>query len=117
MGRRNLGEWSAFIVLVSQKWNGAPFPAAYANATAMQAQESFARAGHQESEWRAWLLAARACQRAGDGSKVREYASRADASLSNLKKTWRLEAANGYIKRPDIQESHKHLRQLMAENR
>jgi serine/threonine protein kinase/Tfp pilus assembly protein PilF len=83
---------------------------------ALRAQESFARAGHQESNWRAWLLAARACQRAGDGSKVREYASRADASLSNLKKTWRLEAANGYIKRPDIQESLKHLRQLMAEH-
>jgi serine/threonine protein kinase len=87
-----------------------------ARSAALQAQESFARIGHQESEWRAWLLAGRACQLASDDANARDYASRAEAALSSLKKTWGIEASNGYLTRPDIQESLKHLRQLMAEN-
>lgn len=88
-----------------------------ARATALQAQESFARAGHQESEWRAWLLAGRACQRASDGLNARDYASRAKAALSNLKETWKIDDSSDYFKRPDIKESLRHLGQLMAENR
>jgi len=87
-----------------------------ARTTALQAQESFARAGQQESEWRAWLLAGRACQRVRDNLKARDYASRAEASLSILKKTWGIEASSGYLTRPDIHESLRYLRQLMAEN-
>src|SRR5262249_28407262 len=59
-----------------------------ARATALQAQESFERAGQQEAEWRAWLLAGRACQRASDGLNARDYASRADKALSSLKEKW-----------------------------
>ena len=81
--------------------------------TALQAQNSFARFGRQESEWRAWLVAARASQQLGEESAVRQYASYADARLSNLEQKWGAEAYNGYLARPDIQHSRGQLGQLL----
>jgi tetratricopeptide (TPR) repeat protein/tRNA A-37 threonylcarbamoyl transferase component Bud32 len=76
---------------------------------ALQAQESFARAGQQDSEWRAWLLAARASRRAGDELKAREYAAHAADSLANLQQKWGDDSYNSYLARPDVQFFRKQL--------
>jgi serine/threonine protein kinase/Tfp pilus assembly protein PilF len=76
---------------------------------ALQAQESFARAGQQDSEWRARLLAARASRRAGDEVKAREYAASAADSLARLQQKWGDEIYNSYIARPDVQFLRKQL--------
>ena len=83
--------------------------------TVLQAQPSFAKAGQQESEWRAWLIASRACKRKGDNTTARDYASLANGLLSNLQQKWGPEAYNDYLKRPDVQELLKYLNQLLAE--
>lgn len=80
---------------------------------AMQARESFARFGKQDSEWRAWLIAAQAKHRLGEGAAAFEYATNANAQLSNLEQKWGLEAYNGYLARPDIQHFRKQLGQLL----
>ena len=76
---------------------------------ALQAQESFARAGQQDSEWRAWLLAARASRRTGDELKAREYAAHAADSLANLQQKWGDDNYNSYLARPDVQFFRKQL--------
>ena len=81
---------------------------------ALRAQESFARAGQQESEWHAWLIAARASRRAGDEAKAREYASRAADLLSNLREKWGAESYDSYLSRPDVQYDHKQLTEEFA---
>ena len=84
--------------------------------TARLAQDSFARAGQQESEWRAWLVAARAALRTVDTAKAYEYAAHAKELLISLRQTWGEEACNDYLTRPDIQHSRKYLSQLLAVN-
>ena len=88
--------------------------AAEALATVLQAQESFAKAGRHDSEWRAWLLAARASELAGNRPQAVEYASRADGLLATLQQKWGAEALSSYQKRPDIQACHKQLLQLLS---
>ena len=85
--------------------------------SALEAQQSFARAGQQESEWRAWLIAARASRRQGNGATARDYALRAEDLLSKLRQMWGADAYNGYHTRPDVQKSLRQLSQLLAENR
>ena len=80
---------------------------------ATRAQESFARFGQQDSEWRAWLIAARAKQRVSELAAAREYASKASVQLSNLEQKWGVEAYSGYLRRPDIQRFHRQLGQLL----
>jgi tetratricopeptide (TPR) repeat protein len=80
---------------------------------AVQARESFVRFGQQDSEWRAWLVAAQAKQRLGEAASAREYAANADAQLSNLEQKWGPEAYNGYLARPDIQHFRKQLGHLL----
>jgi hypothetical protein len=80
---------------------------------ALQARESFVRFGQQDSEWRAWLVAAQAKQRLGEAASAREYAANADAQLSNLGQKWGPEAYNGYLARPDIQHFRKQLGHLL----
>src|SRR5262249_50762208 len=53
-----------------------------AAANALQAQPLFAQAGQRDSEWRAWLTAARSSRAAGDKAKANEYALRATKLLS-----------------------------------
>jgi serine/threonine protein kinase/lipoprotein NlpI len=83
---------------------------------ALQAQQSFSRAGQQDSEWRALLTAARASQRAGDPAAAREYGSSATALLSNLQQKWGVEAYDSYLTRPDVQYFRKQLGELSAVN-
>jgi serine/threonine protein kinase/Tfp pilus assembly protein PilF len=77
--------------------------------TALQAQASFARSGQQASEWRAWLVAARASRRLKDTLKAREYATRAARTLSNLEEKFGAEVHKSYVARPDVQYLQKQL--------
>jgi serine/threonine protein kinase/uncharacterized protein HemY len=83
-------------------------------ASAREAQESFARAGQKVSEWRAWFVAARASQRAGDLEAARDYASRAANLLAELQQTWGAATFNIYQARPDVQLCRKQLGELSA---
>ncbi|MGB9179182.1 MAG: tetratricopeptide repeat protein [Pyrinomonadaceae bacterium] len=76
---------------------------------ALKAQERFARAGQQESEWRAWLVAARASQRKGDDGAASDQLARASEVLSQLQQRWRQDDFNSYMTRPDVQLFHKQL--------
>jgi serine/threonine-protein kinase len=78
---------------------------------ALRAQESFARVGRQESEWRAWLIAALASRRAGDETKAREYATRAADLLIGLGKKWEANAYGSYLTRPDVQYARTQLKE------
>ena len=80
-----------------------------ASATALQAQESFARGGQQESEWRAWLIAARSTRRAGDDAKAKEYALHASELLSGLQQKWGSENYATYLAKPDVRYCRKQL--------
>jgi serine/threonine protein kinase/tetratricopeptide (TPR) repeat protein len=81
--------------------------------TALRAQASFTRFGQQESEWRAWLIAARASVRLREAAKAHEYSSHASDGLSHLKQKWGPEAYNGYITRKDIQHALGQLGQVV----
>jgi serine/threonine protein kinase/Tfp pilus assembly protein PilF len=81
--------------------------------TALQAQARFAHDGQQDSEWRAWLIAARAAGRLGKVAARRDYAAQAENVLSNLNRKWGAEAYEGYLARPDVQHSRKQLGQLL----
>jgi tetratricopeptide (TPR) repeat protein/predicted Ser/Thr protein kinase len=78
-------------------------------AMALKAQGDAARRGQQASEWRAWLLAARASQRLKAEAKAREYASSAAQALSSLEKKWGVEVYSRYLMRPDVQYTRKQL--------
>ncbi|HEY0406865.1 MAG TPA: tetratricopeptide repeat protein [Pyrinomonadaceae bacterium] len=77
--------------------------------TALTAQDRFAGAAQQESEWRAWLVAARAYRRQGDETAARDALARANEALSQLQQRWGAEAFMSYLTRPDIQLAHKQL--------
>ncbi|MCA1642846.1 MAG: tetratricopeptide repeat protein [Acidobacteria bacterium] len=81
---------------------------------ALEAQESFARAGQRESEWRAWLVAAGSAARAGKGEAARHYASRAASCLEELQRAWGGEVFNTYQARPDVQLRRRRLGELSA---
>jgi tetratricopeptide (TPR) repeat protein len=81
--------------------------------TALRAQAMFARAGQQDSEWRAWLVAARASQRAGDKSAMQDYASRAEGLCAGLQQKWGAEAYRDYLRRPDIQAYRTQIAQIL----
>jgi tetratricopeptide (TPR) repeat protein/predicted Ser/Thr protein kinase len=89
--------------------------AAAALTYSLHAQEIFARAGNQDFEWLAWLLAARASRAAGDESKAREYAMHARDLLSGLRQKWGTENHDGYLSRADIQLSRKQLSAILFE--
>ncbi len=76
---------------------------------ALQAQERLARSGEQESEWRAWLIAALATAKTGDETAARERLTRASESLARLQQNWGAEAFERYQSRKDIQALHKQL--------
>jgi tetratricopeptide (TPR) repeat protein/predicted Ser/Thr protein kinase len=85
-----------------------------AQKTALAAHESFARAGQLDSQWRALLIAALGSRRTGDADSARQYASRADAVLSQLKQSWGPEAFDPYLARPDVQKYREQLNQVLA---
>ncbi|MGH9931140.1 MAG: tetratricopeptide repeat protein, partial [Pyrinomonadaceae bacterium] len=79
---------------------------------ALRTQVTLARFGKEDSEWRAWLIAARASERLGDATAARQYATQAVTRLANLEQEWGAEAYNGYLARQDIQRFHQQLDQL-----
>ena len=86
-------------------------------AAALEAQEIFARAGRQDSEWRALLVAARASQLSGDKQQAANYATRAADLLQALQQKWDAQAFEGYAKRHDIQSYRNQLAQLLGVSR
>jgi tetratricopeptide (TPR) repeat protein/predicted Ser/Thr protein kinase len=81
--------------------------------TALLAQESFARFGKKDSEWRAWLIAAEASRRLSKTDAAHEYALNAANRLSEVEQKWGSEAYNGYLTRSDITHFRKQLDQLL----
>jgi serine/threonine protein kinase/Tfp pilus assembly protein PilF len=81
--------------------------------TALRAQESFARFGKEDSEWRAWSIAAQASKRLGKEGAASEYASYAVNRLLELEQKWGSEAYNTYLIRSDITHFRKQLDQLL----
>ena len=77
--------------------------------SALRAQERFKQAGQQESEWRAWLIAALASRRKGDENAAREQLAHANEVFSQLQQKWGSEVIGKYLTRPDIQTSHTKL--------
>jgi serine/threonine protein kinase/tetratricopeptide (TPR) repeat protein len=77
--------------------------------TALRSQEILQRLGKQDSEWIAWVIAARASQSAGDTTKAHSFATRAADRLSGLPTKWGAENYNSYLSRPDIQFIRKQL--------
>jgi serine/threonine protein kinase/Tfp pilus assembly protein PilF len=81
---------------------------------ALEVAARFAAAGQRESEWRAWLVAARAAERAGDANRAREHAGRSLEVLSQLQQQWGGENYNQYLARQDIKLLRRQLEQLNA---
>jgi hypothetical protein len=81
--------------------------------TALSAQKNFARFGKTDSEWRAWLIAARASKRLGNEAAADEYASYAVNRLSALEQKWGSEAYNSYLTRSDVVYFRKQTEQLL----
>ncbi|MFL6230002.1 MAG: protein kinase domain-containing protein [Pyrinomonadaceae bacterium] len=84
-----------------------------AQGVALEAQQSFARAAQRDSEWRAWLVAARASQAVGDAAKAREYATNADAIVSNLERQLSAAGFPSYGERTDVRELRAQLGALL----
>jgi tetratricopeptide (TPR) repeat protein len=80
---------------------------------ALEAQASFARHGQQDSQWRAWLVAARANSLLGEREKARDDALNARARLSDLEQRWGAEAYSIYSSRPDVQHFRNQLDQIL----
>lgn len=76
---------------------------------ALEAQARFKSGGQLESEWRAWVVAARASRLKGDVQAASSELARASEALAQLRQRWGEEAFDSYSKREDIQFSHKQL--------
>jgi serine/threonine protein kinase/tetratricopeptide (TPR) repeat protein len=79
-------------------------------ANALLAQQQFASRRRIESEWRAWITAARASERLGNVDARREQLLKAQAILTILQRNWDAAAFNSYLARADIQSQHRQLR-------
>ena len=97
-------------LLASAEASLASGQASHALETALGAEESFARFGKADSEWRGWLIAAEASRRLHDDTAAREYASRALSRVSDIE---RAEAYDHYLQRFDIAAFRKQLDQLL----
>lgn len=83
-----------------------------ARADAQAAQRLFAAGAQRESEWRAWLVSARAARLAGDIPAAHDDAGRAEAGRAALQDAWGDDAYAGYARRPDIRRRLQELAQL-----
>jgi tetratricopeptide (TPR) repeat protein len=83
--------------------------AAGALSHARQAQERLASASQSESEWRAWLIIARASRELRDEPGAGAAFARAGEILSGLEQKWGAEAFTSYAGRPDIGVYRKQL--------
>jgi tetratricopeptide (TPR) repeat protein len=75
---------------------------------ALNAEAVFARSGRVESDWRALVVAGKACRRLGDEAAARQYLTRAAAQLAQLQVSLGAEAA-GYLSRQDVQRLRREL--------
>jgi len=80
---------------------------------ALQAQQTLARLGSRDSEWRAWLVAAQASRRQQDQKKVDEFAARAAGLLTALESSFGANEYQSYLSRPDVVQSRKQLDELL----
>jgi tetratricopeptide (TPR) repeat protein/tRNA A-37 threonylcarbamoyl transferase component Bud32 len=72
--------------------------------SAVQAIQTFSKSGQLESEWRAWIVAARSIRAGGDVASAADCLARARACMSKLRDQYGAEAFAGYSSRPDIQD-------------
>jgi hypothetical protein len=79
---------------------------------ALAAQQWFAGAGNQESEWRSWLLASAAESGLGHAGQSRENGQKAAQLLASLQQKWDAENYKTYLSRPDIQDCRNQLAKL-----
>ena len=100
----------AEAILLTGDWQNA-------SATALRAQERFAQQGAKDSEWRSWLLAARAAERAGDRATTNAHATRAADALSRLQQELGEEYYRSYLSRPDITGCRQQLDRILAVNK
>lgn len=78
---------------------------------ALLAQNQFEILHRQESEWRAWLLAARASKQLRDDARAREALSHAQETLQLLRSKWGQESFDSYTSKSEIR---KYLSQMNA---
>jgi hypothetical protein len=102
---------SALLVLAEVLLIGNDSKGALENA--LEAQKMLARAGAQDSEWRALLIAARASDLTGNNSAAVGYASQADGLCASLEQKWSKEAYDGYLRRSDIQAYRNQVSQIL----
>jgi tetratricopeptide (TPR) repeat protein len=74
---------------------------------AMQVQARLTSGGQQESEWKAWLVAALANQRLGNKTAAQEKLVHAKNVLAQLQQKWGSEVFKLYLARPDVQVFYK----------
>ncbi|WP_162271294.1 serine/threonine-protein kinase [Luteitalea pratensis] len=86
-------------------------------ADAQAAQRIFSAGGQLESEWRAWLVSARAMRLEGDSSAASDYAVRAETTRAALQARWGDDNYRGYAQRHDIQGRLKELAQVLERTR
>src|SRR5258706_8930795 len=79
---------------------------------ALDAQRQLAFHHRDESEWRACVIAARACYRLGDGQAAKAHGSRARSLLKKLEERWG-DYFTTYCKRDDVRLTLEQLRQLL----
>ncbi len=85
--------------------------------SALQAQSMFGPAGQQDSEWRAWVIAARSSQRAGNTQSSLAYATRARERREQLRARWGAQVYEQYSRRTDIQGYSNQLEQALAQSK
>jgi ATP/maltotriose-dependent transcriptional regulator MalT len=83
-------------------------------ADAQAAQKMFAAVAQLESEWRAWLVSARAAALEGDSATAHDCAVRAETGRAALQARWGDDNYRGYAQRPDIQVRLKQLSRLLG---
>ena len=82
---------------------------------ATEAQERFAGAKQHESQWRAWLIEARAAEKTGDVARAQQFAQQASTVLRNLEQEWGTEHYKIYLTRSSVQQAQGVLRRLLAQ--
>ena len=82
---------------------------------ANQAQELLSRFGRIESEWRAWLVAARSYQSLKQGARARDAALKAEETINQLRERWGADAYNLYLTRKDTKPQYAQIKELLSQ--
>ena len=90
----------ALLALAEAALSAGDVPAALSAAT--EAEQRFGAANQHDSQWRTALIAGLAAGKAGDKTKARDFASRANAMLSELGRAWGSDNYSRYLARPDL---------------